>query len=182
MVVGMASLLVWRIWAVNAGAHLPELRQIPQGETAVYRGVEYQIEESVLWDYWDFFEKNSELQKYQDYQSRADAEQELRMLVVRCRAVRREENGVLKGDFPLQYARQYNMYDPFLMMDMNPSLAEGTFTSGDTFVIPYVIYQSNLTDDQWKQVEEKTMTYALVMGTYPIKNELLITEVKESKK
>ncbi len=45
-------------------------------------------------------------------------------------------------------------------------------------VIPYVIYQENLTRKQWQQVVEGKMSYTLIFSSYPVRNEMKITEVE----
>ena len=45
-------------------------------------------------------------------------------------------------------------------------------------VIPYEIYKANLSEAQWKDVENGKMGYETVLGTYPVKTEMKIQDIR----
>lgn len=173
-IVGLAVvfLLSVRIWQVNKNARIPEINQAAQGESVSWRGLEYQIVSAVLWDYDEFFEQNEEFQEYQ-----SESNTEIKILLVEYRLTVENEENQLDLNIPIQYEYLFNQINPFMTGAMNPALEEGSFHSGDSIVVPYEIYKGNLTESQWEKVENLSMKYAAVLGTYPVKNELLITDI-----
>ena len=45
-------------------------------------------------------------------------------------------------------------------------------------MIPYEIYKANLSEAQWKDVENGKMEYETVLGTYPVKTEMKIQDIR----
>ena len=82
-------------------------------------------------------------------------------------------------DMPIRYAYQYNGIDPFMLQDMNPSLLNGTFASGDILTIPYEVYRINLREMTWRQICNLDMSYSVILGTYPVKTEIKITDIEK---
>ena len=89
-----------------------------------------------------------------------------------------QDQNVLETMPSIQYFHVFNQFDPFFFSDLNPSLSDGTFVSGDTLYIPYEIYKANLTKEQWEQVENNQVIYEMVLGTYPVKNRLQIIDIE----
>lgn len=46
-----------RIWYVNTHTYSPEIREIPQGQAAKYRGLAYTVISAGMWDSGDFYEQ-----------------------------------------------------------------------------------------------------------------------------
>lgn len=171
----LVFLLSWRIYYVNQHARMPEVNQIAQGDSVSYRGLKYTVVEAELWEYADFFEQN---QEWRDYEGEGEEYTGAKLLTVRYRIEKEEEENNLNLYIPIQLGNWFNGMDPFMTAAMNPSLEEGTFHSGDTVVIPYEIYTALLTDDQRREVEDLSAQYLAVLGTYPVRNELLISDVE----
>lgn len=167
-------LLAGRILYVNKNARIPEYNQVSQGQPLAYCGLQYCILRAQLWDYETFFEQDEELIDFMD-DSTDTANQ--KMLLIELRIDRMEEDCVAGYDMPLQIGHSCNWPDLFLTQFLNPALEQGEFHSGDSILLPYVIYRENLTDNQWEQVENLSMQYSVVFSTYPVKNELLVTDV-----
>jgi hypothetical protein len=102
----------------------------------------------------------------------------MKLLVVEYQIGKVQEANKLDLYIPIQYAHLFNGTDPFMTQDMNPSLSDGNFQSGDTVVIPYEIYKANLSEEQWKNVENGRMEYETVLGTYPVKTEMKIQDIR----
>lgn len=168
-------LLSWRICYVNQHARMPETNQIAQGDSVSYRGLKYTVVHAELWEYADFFEQN---QEWQDYESEGEEYIGAKFLTVEYRIEKDAEENTLDLYIPIQLGNWFNGMDPFMTAAMNPSLEEGTFRSGDTVVIPYVIYTVLLTDSQCQEVEDMSAQYLAVLGTYPVRNELLISDIE----
>ena len=169
-----AVLVLVRIFYVTGHARRPVVNQVAQGEGAVYKGIEYQIVDAVLWEYADFFKAHSELEGYAEDNV---GKNQRKLLVVKYKVSRVEEDGSLETYIPLQYYHLFNGIDIFMLQAMNPSLFDGTFHSGDTMLVPYELYRENLLESQWQEVEEGKTVYKTVLGMYPEKNEMLITDV-----
>ena len=168
-------LFLWRIYYVNRHSRLPEINRISQGESVLYRGLEYTVVHAELWEYADFFEQN---QEWQDYEGEGDEYAGAKLLLVEYRLEKGAEENTLDLYIPIQLGNWFNGMDPFMTAAMNPSMEEGTFRSGDTVVIPYVVYTVLLTDSQRQEVEDMSAQYLAVLGTYPVRNELVISDVE----
>lgn len=167
-------LIVCRICYVTKHARCPAINQVPQGDSAVYKGVEYQTGRAFLWEYNSFFREYKTLQGCAESDVK-DGERKL--LVVEYTITVREEPYTLETYIPIQFFHTFNGTDMTMFEAVNPSLVDGDFHSGDTLYIPYEIYKENLTESQWEQVEKGDVTYRAVLGSYPEKNELLITDI-----
>ena len=99
-------------------------------------------------------------------------------MVVEYQIGKVQEANKLDLYIPIQYAHLFNGTDPFMTQDMNPSLSDGNFQSGDTVVIPYEIYKVNLSEAQWEDVGDGRMEYETVLGTYPVKTEMKIQDIR----
>ena len=164
-----------RIWYVNTHTYSPEIREIPQGQATQYRGLAYSVISAVMWDSEDFYEQYPELSDYQNPDIPAE---EIKILAIEYKIEKIQEENKLDLYIPIQYAHLFNGPDPFMTQDMNPSLSDGNFQSGDTVVIPYEIYKANLSEEQWKDVENGRMEYETVLGTYPVKTEMKIQDIR----
>ena len=164
-----------RIWYVNTHTYSPEIREIPQGQATQYRGLAYSVISAVMWDSEDFYEQYPELSDYQNPDIPAE---EIKILAIEYKIEKIQEENKLDLYIPIQYAHLFNGPDPFMTQDMNPSLSDGNFQSGDTVVIPYEIYKANLSEAQWKDVENGKMEYESVLGTYPVKTEMKIQDIR----
>ena len=164
-----------RIWYVNTHTYSPEIREIPQGQATQYRGLAYSVISAVMWDSEDFYEQYPELSDYQNPDIPAE---EIKILAIEYKIEKIQEENKLDLYIPIQYAHLFNGPDPFMTQDMNPSLSDGNFQSGDTVVIPYEIYKANLSEAQWKDVENGKMEYETVLGTYPVKTEMKIQDIR----
>lgn len=164
-----------RIWHVNTHTYSPEIREIPQGQATQYRGLAYSVISAVMWDSEDFYEQYPELSDYQNPDIPAE---EIKILAIEYKIEKIQEENKLDLYIPIQYAHLFNGTDPFMTQDMNPSLSDGNFQSGDTVVIPYEIYKANLSEAQWKDVENGKMGYETVLGTYPVKTEMKIQDIR----
>lgn len=164
-----------RIWYVNTHTYSPEIREIPQGQATQYRGLAYSVISAVMWDSEDFYEQYPELSDYQNPDIPAE---EIKILAIEYKIEKIQEENKLDLYIPIQYAHLFNGTDPFMTQDMNPSLSDGNFQSGDTVVIPYEIYKANLSEEQWKDVENGRMEYETVLGTYPVKTEMKIQDIR----
>ncbi|MBO5426531.1 MAG: hypothetical protein J6A25_13560 [Lachnospiraceae bacterium] len=168
-------IIVFRISYVTKNAHHPQVNIVSQGDGAVYKGVEYIITDAVMWEYNDFYDEYKELDEYyiDDY---AD---ECMMLVVEMElTVKDDGSGTFDYYMPIQYYYQDNGVDPFMFADMNPALIDGGFCSGEHIFVPYEIYKVNATEKQWNEIEDMKTTYKIVLGNYPERNELLITDIR----
>lgn len=172
----LAVLLIIRIRYVNETAKLSEIRIVPQGQTAEYGGMAYTIVGAELWTYDAFFDEHAGLDDYEDPNC---TDEKACVLLVSYRIEKKQKDALLKVDMPIQYAHQYNGIDPFMLQDMNPSLGEGTFATGDILTIPYEIYRINLKGDTWRAINNLDMTYSVILGVYPVKTELQITDVEK---
>lgn len=164
-----------RIWYVNTHTYSPEIREIPQGQATQYRGLAYSVISAVMWDSEDFYEQYPELSDYQNPDIPAE---EIKILAIEYKIEKIQEENKLDLYIPTQYVHLFNGPDPFMTQDMNPSLSDGNFQSGDTVVIPYEIYKANLSEAQWKDVENGKMEYETVLGTYPVKTEMKIQDIR----
>ncbi len=164
-----------RIWYVNTHTYSPEIREIPQGQAAQYRGLAYTVISAVMWDSGDFYEQYPELSDYQNPDILAE---EIKILAIEYKIEKMQEENKMDLYIPIQYVHLFNGPDPFMTQDMNPSLSDGNFQSGDTVVIPYEIYKANLSEAQWKDVENGKMEYETVLGTYPVKTEMKIQDIR----
>ena len=164
-----------RIWYVNTHTYSPEIREIPQGQAAKYRGLAYTVISAGMWDSGDFYEQYPELSDYQNPDIPAE---EIKILAIEYKIEKMQEENKMDLYIPIQYAHLFNGTDPFMTQDMNPSLSDGNFQSGDTVVIPYEIYKANLSEEQWKDVENGSMEYETVLGTYPVKTEMKIQDIR----
>lgn len=164
-----------RIWYVNTHTYSPEIREVPQGQTAEYCGLSYTIVNAEMWNSSDFYTQHPELTDYQNPNIPAD---EMKLLVVEYQIGKVQEVNKLDLYIPIQYVHLFNGPDPFMTQDINPSLSDGNFQSGDTVVIPYEIYKANLSEAQWKDVENGKMEYETVLGTYPVKTEMKIQDIR----
>lgn len=156
-----------RIWYVNTHTYSPEIREIPQGQATQYRGLAYSVISAVMWDSEDFYEQNPDIPA-----------EEIKILAIEYKIEKIQEENKLDLYIPIQYVHLFNGPDPFMTQDMNPSLSDGNFQSGDTVVIPYEIYKANLSEAQWKDVENGKMEYETVLGTYPVKTEMKIQDIR----
>lgn len=173
---GLLVLFVIRVWQVNQNAKFPEIQEIPQGESAEYRGLEYTVVSATLWDSADFFLQNEQLA---EYQSAEIPPEDIKLLLVSYRIEKRTDENRLDLYIPIQYAHLFNGVDVYMAQAMNPSVADGSFTSGDVITIPYEIYKSNLTETQWEDVEALRMEYETVLGTYPVKIQMQIDTIQK---
>ena len=164
-----------RIWYVNTHTYSPEIREIPQGQATQYRGLAYSVISAVMWDSEDFYEQYPELSDYQNPDIPAE---EIKILAIEYKIEKMQEENKMDLYIPIQYVHLFNGPDPFMTQDMNPSLSDGNFQSGDTVVIPYEIYKANLSEAQWKDVENGKMEYETVLGTYPVKTEMKIQDIR----
>lgn len=164
-----------RIWYVNTHTYSPEIREIPQGQAAKYRGLAYTVISAGMWDSGDFYEQYPELSDYQNPDIPAE---EIKILAIEYKIDKMQEENKMDLYIPIQYVHLFNGPDPFMTQDMNPSLSDGNFQSGDTVVIPYEIYKANLSEAQWKDVENGKMEYETVLGTYPVKTEMKIQDIR----
>ena len=164
-----------RIWYVNTHTYSPEIREIPQGQAAKYRGLAYTVISVGMWDSGDFYEQYPELSDYQNPDIPAE---EIKILAIEYKIEKMQEENKMDLYIPIQYVHLFNGPDPFMTQDMNPSLSDGNFQSGDTVVIPYEIYKANLSEAQWKDVENGKMGYETVLGTYPVKTEMKIQDIR----
>ena len=164
-----------RIGYVNTHTYSPEIREIPQGQATQYRGLAYSVISAVMWDSEDFYEQYPELSDYQNPDIPAE---EIKILAIEYKIEKIQEENKLDLYIPIQYVHLFNGPDPFMTQDMNPSLSDGNFQSGDTVVIPYEIYKANLSEAQWKDVENGKMGYETVLGTYPVKTEMKIQDIR----
>ena len=164
-----------RIWYVNTHTYSPEIREIPQGQATQYRGLAYSVISAVMWDSEDFYEQYLELSDYQNPDIPAE---EIKILAIEYKIEKMQEENKMDLYIPIQYVHLFNGPDPFMTQDMNPSLSDGNFQSGDTVVIPYEIYKANLSEEQWKDVENGRMEYETVLGTYPVKTEMKIQDIR----
>ena len=164
-----------RIWYVNTHTYSPEIREIPQGQATQYRGLAYSVISAVMWDSEDFYEQYPELSDYQNPDIPAE---EIKILAIEYKIEKIQEENKLDLYIPIQYVHLFNGPDPFMTQDMNPSLSDGNFQSGDTVVIPYEIYKANLSEAQWKDVENGKMEFETVLGTYPVKTEMKIQDIR----
>ena len=164
-----------RIWYVNTHTYSPEIREIPQGQATQYRGLAYSVISAVMWDSEDFYEQYLELSDYQNPDIPAE---EIKILAIEYKIEKMQEENKMDLYIPIQYVHLFNGPDPFMTQDMNPSLSDGNFQSGDTVVIPYEIYKANLSEVQWKDVENGKMEYETVLGTYPVKTEMKIQDIR----
>lgn len=164
-----------RIWYVNTHTYSPEIREIPQGQATQYRGLAYSVISAVMWDSEDFYEQYPELSDYQNPDIPAE---EIKILAIEYKIEKIQEENKLDLYIPIQYVHLFNGPDPFMTQDMNPSLSDGNFQSGDAVVIPYEIYKANLSEAQWKDVENGKMEYETVLGTYPVKTEMKIQDIR----
>ena len=128
-----------------------------------------------MWNSSDFYTQHPELTDYQNPNIPAD---EMKLLVVEYQIGKVQEANKLDLYIPIQYVHLFNGPDPFMTQDMNPSLSDGNFQSGDTVVIPYEIYKANLSEAQWEDVEDGRMEYETVLGTYPVKTEMKIQDIR----
>ena len=164
-----------RIWYVNTHTYSPEIREIPRGQATQYRGLAYSVISAVMWDSEDFYEQYLELSDYQNPDIPAE---EIKILAIEYKIEKMQEENKMDLYIPIQYVHLFNGPDPFMTQDMNPSLSDGNFQSGDTVVIPYEIYKANLSEAQWKDVENGKMEYETVLGTYPVKTEMKIQDIR----
>lgn len=167
-------LIVGRILYVNWNARIPVYNQISQGQSFLYCGLQYRIIRAELWDYKNFFMQDEDLVDFMD--DSTDMENQ-KVLLLELQINSTEESCEIVYDMPVQMRHTCNWSDMFLTQFINPVLKQGTFHSGDTILLPYIIYRENLTDTQWEQVEDLSMQYSIVLSTYPVKNELMVTDV-----
>lgn len=177
LLVGSLILIIMisiRIVYVNAHVRKPELHSVTQKESLEYRGNEYRIQKVNLWEYIDYCKANPDLQQYMD----AEEMERCRVIEVKFQLWRKKKKNIFDPNIPIQCAYDCQEIDPFWFQTLNPKMVNGDFHSGDTVVIPYVIYQENLTRKQWQQVVEGKMSYTLIFSSYPVRNEMKITEVE----
>ena len=154
----------FRVRYVNKTAKMPEIHEIPQGQMVEYEGIAYTVVGAELWRYEQFFAEHDGLDDYNDSNFKDDTA---------C------VESLLHVDMPIRYAYQYNGIDPFMLQDMNPSLMNGTFASGDILTIPYEVYRINLREKTWRQICNLDMPYSVILGTYPVKTEIKITDIEK---
>lgn len=171
----LCLLLAGRIYLVNKNARLPEIHASEPNGGLEYDGIMYTLESAKLQDYSTFFENNEELQQYDMSQFQKG---EALFLFVEVKLEIIGEVNEIRCDYPLTFKNYCNFADPFLIVAMNESLQGEGFLSGDTIVFPYVIFSGNLKEEDWQTVLDGTMEYSMVMGTYPVRNELRITDVE----
>ncbi len=164
-----------RIVYVNTHVRMPEVHSVTQGEPLEYRGNEYRIQKVNLWKYTDYYETNSNMEQYMD----ADEMEKCRVIEVEFQIDLKEEDNVFDPNISIQCAYDCQGIDPFWFSELNPGLVNGDFHSGDVVVLSYVIYQENLTRQQWQQVVDGKMPYTLIFSSYPIKNQMQITDVEK---
>lgn len=167
-----------RIIYVNVHARLPEIRRFSQEGTLEYRGNRYSVQNVTLWSGEDYYNTKEELQSYMSN----DNLDEICILEVSFKVSCVEKENVIEPDIFLQCAYNCQGIDPFMFQELNSDLVAGEFHSGGTIVIPYCIYRENLSNLQWEQVVDGTMQYKLIFGTYPVKNEILITQIEKVKR
>jgi hypothetical protein len=178
LVIGLLAVgISIRIYYVNKNARLPEINTVAQGDTVTFRGLEYRVLGATLWDYDDYFIEYPDLIDYKD----TETEYKRKILLVECQIVVVDDENVFDTYIPIKYEDLFNGTDTFMVRDMNPSLVSDELKSGETLLIPYEIYEENLTKEQWNRVEALDIEYDMVLGTYPVKNELMVTDIKEAR-
>ena len=174
LVLGLAG----RIWYVNQNARLPEINRVPQGESAVWSGLKFQITHAELWDYEEFY-KAYDAESHM-FEGELSSEWDAKVIVLEFRIDRIEEEAdTLNIVNPIVYVHTRNDTDTFLTAAINPNLQEGTFRSGETIRIPYTIFEFNIGRQNWKKVENMTMQYTVRLGNYPVRNEMLVTDIEK---
>ena len=166
----------FRVRYVNKTAKMPEIHEIPQGQMVEYEGIAYTVVGAELWRYEQFFAEHDGLDDYNDSNFKDDT---ACVLLVQYQIDKKKKESLLHVDMPIQYAYQYNGIDPFMFQDMNPSLLNGTFANGDILTIPYEVYRVNLREATWRQVCNLDMSYSVILGTYPVKTEIQITNIEK---
>ncbi len=168
----MLSVLIGiRICHVYKNARLPELIQIEQGETAEYMGIGYTLTDAEMMTYEDFFEENPQYNEFY-YNEIGDV---INVIVVELKLDFLSEDAVFTGEIPIICENKFNYYDVFLFAEMNPKLVDGTIESGDTVKIVYEVYESEHSEETWENIEN--MEYRLVLGGYPVKTEIIISDI-----
>ncbi len=163
-------LYVIRVYNVNKNALLPEYQVYSQTEQVEYKGINYGIQSATMMNYNEFFKKNPQ---YVDYSIPDDGER--KVIVVEYSAELVDDGARLETYIPIKYLYVFNSFDPMLFDDMNPSLANGSFKSGDTFTIVYEIYKNNLSEKEWKNIENTE--YRLIFGAYPVRKEIVLSDI-----
>lgn len=166
-------IIVCRIYIVNKNKRTPKVIVAEQGETLEYRGIDYTVVSAEIWDYHIFFDNHNALKEYEEVTS-----YERKILLVEIEINVVDEDNVFDFYIPIQYSHIFNGVDPFMVQDMNEAILSEGIKSGDTLVIPYELYRENVTGETWENIENMEMEYCLVLGTYPEKNLLYITEIE----
>lgn len=166
----LISCFIARVIYVNRYSRLPVENEIKQGESCLYYGVNYTIKEAKLYEKNNFFYLYPELVDYEN------KELEYKILLVGVELEKYEESPTVTDGIWLQYGYCITSFSPFMYVDMNQELYQGTLKSGDIINIPFEIYKDNLTDEHWENLNGLNMH--LSIGTYPEKNKLLITEIE----
>jgi len=167
-------LVICRVSYVTKNARVPDLNVVPQGDSVVYKGLGYRIVDAALWEYDYFFEQNENLNRYKEEL----IDNEIMLLVVEMEITKEGDNGYIDYYMPIKYFYGFNGVSPFMFADMNPSLVDGTFHSGDHIYVVYEIYKNSLLESQWSDVVNFQVEYRILLGSYPEKNELQITDIR----
>lgn len=178
MFIFTSIIMACRIIYVNSNVKRSHVNVIPQGDRGTYRGVEYRVTDATLWKEDDF------IKYYLDGESTCGGEDELGekiILYVEYEMNAIDKENIVDWYIPLGMFYCFNGPAMSMVTPLNPDFSEGEFSEGAKLRLPYYIYRSNLTDEQWKQITDRTYTYTAVMGFFPERNEFKISNVKEGK-
>lgn len=170
IILAVIVLYAIRVYNVNKNALLPEYQIYGQTEKVEYKGINYGIQSATMMDYDAFFKENPQ---YGQYSIPDDGER--KVLLVEFSAELAADGARVETYIPIKYLYVFNSFDPMLFDDMNPSLANGSFKSGDTFTIVYEIYKNNLSKKEWQNIENTE--YRLIFGVYPVRKEIVLSDI-----
>ncbi len=163
-----------RIIYVNKHARLPEYRTYARGESLEKDGFSYEVSDAALYYPSDFEAVYNNGERYMA--GRTD--EDLRILVVKVRL------SVAGGDGAFNVPDNYlESVDVLSMVDndnftlFNPSLADGTFRSGDLLNYVFCLYKENYAAKDWDRINDLKMEYHIIYSGYPIRESLDVGDV-----
>lgn len=170
--ISVLGLLIARIYYVNKHARLPEINTVVVGDTLFYEGYNYTVLDAVM---YGFDEYNNQFFDGSLTDNRTD--DDCKVILVSMRLDKVEADKTFSPSGYIEYGDIANEFDIFTFPDLNPTLADGTFRSGDTIYLAYEIYKENMSAQMWGDVLH--LPYRIVFGSYPVKNCMELGDIRE---
>lgn len=181
VIIGVLLILFYglRVFVVNQSGQqrMPQVNVIEQGEKVVFYDVGYSVEQVQCFDSRQYADEYPEYARYC-----AGAETELLLVSLRLEFNEDEIKVLPAFDMWLKYGENITYYDIFFFDILNPQLSEGTYQSGDIILVPYTIFNGNLTTEHLKLIKNNNISslgVELNVGTYPERFQLKITEIED---